>query len=42
MSNLMGDALQCPLEQDSMDGVEDHEWVINELWLIYLVLLISK
>ena len=23
----MGDVIQCSLEQDHMEGVEEHEWV---------------
>lgn len=27
MSNFVGDVIQCSLEQDHMEGVEEHEWV---------------
>lgn len=27
MSNFVGDVIQCSLEQDRMEGVEEHEWV---------------
>lgn len=26
LSNLLGEVIQCPLEQDQMDGVDEHEW----------------
>ncbi|XP_008213494.1 coronin-7 isoform X4 [Nasonia vitripennis] len=26
MSNLVGDVITCPLEQDYMEGVDEHEW----------------
>lgn len=27
MSHFVGDVIQCSLEQDHMEGVEEHEWV---------------
>jgi hypothetical protein len=27
LSILVGDVITCPLEQDYVEGVEDHEWV---------------
>ncbi|CAG5103997.1 Similar to CORO7: Coronin-7 (Bos taurus) [Cotesia congregata] len=27
MSNMVGDMIQCSLEQDHMEGVDEHEWV---------------
>lgn len=27
MSNLIGEPVQCALEQDLMDGEDDHDWV---------------
>ncbi|KOC65257.1 Coronin-7 [Habropoda laboriosa] len=29
MSNFVGDVIECSLEQDHMEGVEEHEWVGN-------------
>lgn len=34
MSHFVGDVIQCSLEQDHMEGVEEHEWVDISILLL--------
>lgn len=41
MSHFVGDVIQCSLEQDHMEGVDEHEWVdISMLYFYFLKIAI--
>lgn len=40
MSHFVGDVIQCSLEQDHMEGVEEHEWVGISFVMFYIFVYI--